>query len=375
MVATHCCDRLSIQQIFQKIRLNLHFSENEPCMNNSIKTIQPAHDIAIIVCTHNPDEAIFSRALESIAKQEISLDFNIECVIVDNNSWVPIEQLLYVQKFLRNCSWAKVIKETQQGLTFARMAGFQATKNSLIVFIDDDNETSPSYLETLVDLFAKYPSVGAWGPGNVNVEFLEDVSDWFNNNFKHVFQERHVKYIEYGCVPETWTSFYPIGTGLAVRREILDRYCSEVEKGNLSSSDRKGKSLSSGGDIQIVWEAIKMGYAAGVSPSLEVKHLIPSNRSNLDYVKRLSFGTASSYLPCLTSSFPEIKSSTVACTPRSVSIIRGVIKRTIKVSIKFRLRLLIIDLASYIGLVSGHYQVLQKNNAIIDFMIQQLKLR
>jgi glycosyltransferase involved in cell wall biosynthesis len=357
------------------MRLNKYFPEKKPCMSNSINTMKSAYNIAIIVCTYNPDESIFSRTLEAIAKQEISSDFNIECIIVDNNSHTPLEKLSCVQKFLKNCSWSKIIKETRQGLTFARMTGFQATKNSFIVFIDDDNEVSSSYLEVLVDLFVKYPSVGAWGPGNVNVEFMGDVSAWFSNNFKHVFQERHVRYNEYGCVPETWTSFYPIGTGLAVRREILAKYCTEVENGNLSSSDRKGKSLSSGGDIQIIWEAVKMGYAAGVAPSLELKHLIPSSRSNLDYVKRLSFGAAASYQPCLNSSFPGIISSTVKSTPRNISIAKEVLKRMIKYSIKFKFRLFLIDLASYLGVVSGYYQVIQKNNPILDFMIQRLKLR
>jgi glycosyltransferase involved in cell wall biosynthesis len=330
---------------------------------------------SILVCTYNPEEQVFSRTLKSVESLKIPEGVSVECIIVDNNSKTPIEPLPYLQEFLKNCSWAKVIQEPTQGLTFARIAGFQAAKNSFIVFVDDDNEVSSSYLEVLLDLFVKYPSVGAWGPGNVHVEFMGGVSDWFSSNFKHIFQERHIRYNEYGCVPETWTSFYPIGTGLAVRREILDQYCTEVKNGNLSSSDRKGKSLSSGGDIQIVWEAIKMGYAAGISPSLEVKHIIPSNRSNLDYVKRLSFGAAASYQPCLNSSFPEVKYLTITSTPRSTSIVREILKKIIKRFIRFEFRLLIIDLAIYLGDVSGYYQVIQKSSTILDFMIQRLKLK
>jgi glycosyltransferase involved in cell wall biosynthesis len=330
---------------------------------------------SLLVCTYNPDEKIFGRTLKSIESLIIPEDISVECIIVDNNSPTSVEQLVYVREFLEHCPWAKVIQVTQQGLTFARIAGFRAAKNPYIVFIDDDNEVSSSYLEALVHLFGKYPSVAAWGPGNVNVEFMGDVSDWFKENFKNVFQERHVKHNEYGCIQETWTSFYPFGTGLAVRKQVLERYCSEVKSGSLSSTDRQGKSLSSGGDIQIVWEAIKMGDAAGVAPSLAVTHLIPAHRSNLDYVKRLNFGAASSYLPCLTSSFPDLKSCIVNTTPSSLSIVRSVIRRMIKYSIKFKLRLLIIDLASYLGGLSGHYQVAQKNNPIVNFMVQQLKLR
>jgi glycosyltransferase involved in cell wall biosynthesis len=343
-------------------------------MSNSTGTAKLC-DIAIIVCTYNPDERIFSRTLASIVKQEIPSEFNVECTIVDNNSQTPIVQLPYVQEFLNNCNWARVIQEPLQGLTFARIAGFQAVEKSLIVFVDDDNEISSLYLKELVDLFAKYPTVGAWGPGNVNVEFMGNVSEWFSNNFKELFQERHTRYNQYGCVPETWASFYPFGTGLAVRRKILERYCNEVNNGNLCSADRKGKSLSSGGDIQIVWEGIKMGYAAGVAPALEVNHLIPANRANLDYVKRLNFGTADSYLPCFVSSFPEMKSSIVADMPSSSSIVRTMVRKMIVHFIKLKLRVLTIDLANHLGAASGYYQVAQKNNRIVNFMIQKLKLR
>ena len=52
-----------------------------------------------------------------------------------------------------------------------------------------------------------------------------------------------------------------------------------------------------------------------------------------------------------------------------------VIKKTIQYSIKIQLRLLIIDLANYLGGVSSHYQVAQKSNPIVNFMVQQLKLK
>jgi glycosyltransferase involved in cell wall biosynthesis len=330
---------------------------------------------SILVCTYQPQEQIFRRTLRSIELLNMPGGIPVECVVVDNNSPIPIDQLSYVREFLERCPWAKVIRETRQGLTFARIAGFQAAQNSIIVFVDDDNEISSSYIVETTNLFLKYPTVAAWGPGNIDVEFMGNVSNWFSNEFKYLFQEKHVKYNEYGCLPETWASFYPIGTGLAVGREILDKYCVEVENANLLSSDRKGKSLSSGGDIQIVWEAIKMGYAAGVSPALSVRHLIPSSRSNLDYVKRLCFGTASSYLPCLASSFPEVKSSIELSIPSTVSILNVLLKKTVKYSIKFKFSLLLIDLAGYLGSVSGQYQLTQKNNSIVEFMIKRLKLQ
>ncbi len=331
--------------------------------------------ISILICTYNPDEQIFKRTLNSVASLNVPALLPIECIIVDNNSPVPIEELAYVREFLDRCSWARVITEKQQGLTFARIAGIEASSNSIGIFIDDDNEVVPTYLETITDLFSKYTSVGAWGPGNVNVEFMDSVSDWFRNNFQNVFQERHVRFNEYGCIPETWMSFYPIGTGLCVRREILEKYREEVKNGNLSSSDRKGKALSSGGDIQLVWEGIKMGLAAGVAPALSVNHLIPANRSTLAYVKRLNFGTAACALPCKYGSFPDLKSAEIPAPATTSDILQVLIKSTIKYSLKFKLNLLATDLASYLGYVYGGYQVCQKHNPVLDFIVDKLDLR
>jgi hypothetical protein len=127
-----------------------------------------------------------------------------------------------------------------------------------------------------------------------------------------------------------------------------------------SALDRTGKALSSGGDIQIIWEAVKMGYAAGVAPSLIVNHLISTKKSNLKYIKRLHFGTSSSYLPCLTNSFPDLKARTIAATPTTGSIIRQIIWKTVRYSIRWNFKLLIIDLAHDLGSASGHYQVMKK---------------
>lgn len=331
--------------------------------------------ISILICTYNPNEQIFARTLNSVAALTIREDLLIECIIIDNNSSIPVSQLPYVREFLDRCSWAQVILETQQGLTYARIAGIGIAKNPVIIFIDDDNEVLPSYIEAIENLYTDYPMVGVWGPGIVNVEFIGEVSDWFRMNFKSVFQERHVRFNEYGCVPETYTSFYPFGTGLAVRREILEKYRAEVKSGNLSSTGRKGQALSSGEDIQIVWEGIKMGYAAGIAPALSLNHLIPNNRSNLEYVKRLNFGTAASYLPCLYSSFPEVKSLDISPAPSSSALIQTIIKQTIKYLIKFKLNLLVTDLASYLGSAYGRYQVLGKSNPFLNFTIDRLKLR
>jgi glycosyltransferase involved in cell wall biosynthesis len=330
----------------------------------------------ILICTYNPEEQIFRRTLKSVESLILPEGIPVECVIVDNNSPSPIEQLPYVRAFLEKCPWARVIREPQQGVGFARITGMAQMPSSAIIFVDTDNEVAPDYLQVTADFLKRYPHIAAVGPGKVKVEFLDAVSDWFANNFRaSIFQEKNLETIEYACIPATWLDCYPIGTGLVLRKEVFESYHKAFQQGHLTATGRLGKSLASGEDIQMIWQAIKMGQAAGVCPDLKVTHLIPASRSNLNYVKRIVFGAASAYLPALVESFPEERQTIISTTPSSLGIIYRVSQIILKQVRKFNLRMIRIDLANYLGITYGHLQVIQQRNAILDFMIQRLKLR
>jgi glycosyltransferase involved in cell wall biosynthesis len=329
----------------------------------------------ILICTYNPDEQIFRRTLKSVESLMIPEGILIECVIVDNNSPLPVEQLPYVQAFLEKCPWARVIYEPQQGVGFARVAGMAQMPSSAIIFIDTDNEVAPDYLQVAADFLKHYPHIAAVGPGNVAVEFLDDISDWFDTNFRSVFQEKHLTAIEYACIPATWLDCYPIGTGLVLKKEVFEAYHKAFQQGNLTATGRLGENLASGEDIQMIWQAIKMGYAVGVCPDLRVNHLVPSNRSTLKYVKRLTFGTASAYFPALVECFPQERQKIISTTPSNLRIIYIICQIVLQKLRKFDLKMIGIDLAYYLGSMSGHFRAIQQSNLIVDFMIQRLKLK
>jgi glycosyltransferase involved in cell wall biosynthesis len=321
-------------------------------MTNQLKLLKHLK-LAIIICTFNPEEKIFLRLLKSIENLQIEEGMEVECIIVDNNSAIPIIEMDYIKTFLKQCNWAKVIQETKQGLSFARLAGLKATTSPILVFFDDDNEPAPNYLKAVLNCFNTYPSVAVWGPGKVSVEFLAPVSDWFSQNFRVYFQEKNYPHIEYGCVSATWTHYYPIGTGQVIKRDVLEKYYTAVQTGELTATGRKGNSLSSAEDIQIVWEAIKMKFSVGISPELEINHLISQKKSNLNYIKKLRFGTASSYFPALVESFPSEKEILLKTHHSNLKIIICLLKITFGHILKQKYKLLLIDLASYIGVSVG----------------------
>jgi hypothetical protein len=150
-----------------------------------------------------------------------------------------------------------------------------------------------------------YPFVGVWGPGQINVEFQTIPHSWIYSR-KYFFQERHRK-TGYSCLSPSENSFWVTGTGSAFQRDVLRTYEAAVQRHQLNISDRIGNSLNSGGDIQMVWEAIKLGYAQGFIEELQCNYLISTSKANMSYIFRLCFGTSSSYYPALCQSFPELQ--------------------------------------------------------------------
>jgi len=337
------------------------------------KAMSAKAELSIVIVTYNQQERILSRVLRAIESLETNSHLSMECVIVDNNSRSPVKELACVKAFLDQRSWAEVIQEHRQGATFARIAGIKATTGPAIVLFDDDNEPSPDYLSVAHRCLENWPSVAIWGPGKISVEFLDSVPDSFRQSFREVFNERNHRYPEYGCVPATWTHFYPAGLGQVVRREVAERYVEVVESGVLTSTCRCGSSLASAGDVQLVWEAVKMGHAAGRHPQLQMKHLIPATRCNLEYVKKLTFGQASSYTPALVESFPSDKPTDSIGIPSNSYILKRLLRITLRRLLRPHVRGLTVE--GFLGEVVGSLRATRsKKRQWVFGLVKLLKL-
>ncbi|MEM6838165.1 MAG: glycosyltransferase [Cyanobacteria bacterium P01_C01_bin.120] len=283
-----------------------------------------SYSFSIAVCTHNPLSDLLERLLNSISKLKY-IDEVLEILIIDNNSSLQLTEIPIVQDFLANHPNADLVQESKAGLKWARIRAINNTNSNLLVFFDDDNEPQNNYLEILDKYFVNYPNVGVWGPGHVEVIYTDSVNFWLQKH-PELFQHRREDF-GYSCLPSTWNSYCPNGTGFCVRRKVLERYAEQVNSGKLTVTGRIGKSLSSAEDVQIVWEGFKLGFAAGLIPELSCNHLIPSFKANISYLKKQTFGAAASYLPALIQSYPDCKEAVYALNDNDALIlIKGIIK-------------------------------------------------
>lgn len=259
-------------------------------------------DISIIICTYNPEERIFSRCLHAVQNFTRG-NLKVEVLLIDNNSVPKLNEVDYVKQFLTTCPNAKYIAAIDPGLTYARIAGFKHAIAPVIIFFDDDNEPDENYLVAVHEILSKRKEIGVIGPGTIHVDFIDGSNKWLETK-RPLFQEINLSAERYDNDLSRYQDFYPYGTGLVIRREVMQEYL-DVVIHQAEISDRKGNSLISGGDKQIVWGGLKMGYLAGRTPSLKLNHIISQSRTSEGYIKRLYYYTSYSGIKAYLGVFPE----------------------------------------------------------------------
>jgi GT2 family glycosyltransferase len=217
-----------------------------------------------------------------------------ELVVVDNRSAEPVAVDLV---------WhpnGRIVREEKLGLTNARLAGGAATKGEVLVFVDDDNVLAPDYLAVAVELFERHPGLGA--AGGSSVPEWETPPDPWVREFENSLAVRDLgpspQLAGPGPVP-TYPTCAPIGAGMVVRRSAWQAYETALARDVAPLLDRTGRSLTSGGDNDIVLRILAAGWQVGYFPELSLGHLIPAGRTTCDYLARLNHGIYRSWVQVL----------------------------------------------------------------------------
>ncbi|TFF40864.1 glycosyltransferase [Mucilaginibacter psychrotolerans] len=257
-------------------------------MNNKEEAV---FSISVIIPTYNPNRDRLNKTLVALKAQTLALT-QWELIIVDNNSTPPVKADL---------SWhpdAIILREPMQGLTYARLRGFNAAKNSLLVMVDDDNLLDENYLQNATTIFGNQAGLGAIG-GKSLPEFEITPPSWLKEFYgslalRDMGHETHI---------QSWQNNYPqygpIGAGMAIRKEALASYMKKAQSQQNMITDRTGTSLASGGDNDIVLELLRSGWLVGYFPQLVLHHIIPKERMEVAYLAKLLNNTNHSWIKLL----------------------------------------------------------------------------
>jgi glycosyltransferase involved in cell wall biosynthesis len=239
--------------------------------------------ISVLISTHNPNLERLERTLRAIAAQTLDPK-HWECIVVDNASTKPVA----VDQIPWNQAVRRQIREERLGLTYGRLAGIRESNGTLLVFVDDDNELAPNYLEAAKAVFDDMEELGVAG-GIIEPEWCDAAPETWNAELVDGFARRHfgssaLVARRADCL-NSLPEFSPMGGGMVARRAALKNWMDQAEFTTIT--DRRGAELSSCGDTDMVLAAFASGWSIGYFPALKLTHLIPGHRLRADYLARL----------------------------------------------------------------------------------------
>lgn len=248
--------------------------------------------VSVIICTYNPVERVFVKCLQHIY-EATSFSKVDEIIIVDNNSDEPVNKLAYIKRFLNQVENMRIVTETKQGLTPARLRGIKESTGDLLVFVDDDNFLDRSYFGAAKQIIHDYPFIGAFS-GQIFLEYDAEPPSWTRRYWGMLTYKPLSKDI-WSNIPFN-TDTMPNGAGLCVTRDTAWHYHGLFESGKRTFQiDRTKKSLLSGGDNDLAMCACDIGKGMGLFQNLRLTHYMAANRFTLEYLTSLAYGIYYSY--------------------------------------------------------------------------------
>lgn len=242
-------------------------------------------NITVVVCTYNPNPDCLRATLNALKSQTLDRK-DWECIIVDNASSPPLDR-----DWCRELAGpVRVVRESEPGLSHARLRGVREALADIVVFCDDDNVMAPDYLNFAQKRMLQAPTVGVAG-GKSLPRYLTPVPDWFVEGMAPLgcrdMGKTEIVYPASSYITERqYPGCAPIGAGMVFRKKAVDSWAASVGKSGIS--DRTGKSLSSAGDCDIVLHALGSGFDVAYWPQLLLHHLMPPSRVTPSYLGEIS---------------------------------------------------------------------------------------
>lgn len=238
-------------------------------------------DVSVIICTYNPSDESFKRTLEGLKRQDLSLN-KWELIIVDNKSDHPISEDDWDIEWHPN---VRIVREEKLGLTHARVRGIDESNGKLLVYVDDDLVLNSNFLRLGIEKGEKYPFLGIWG-GKLEPDFEIEPPETILPHMQMLGVHRPINRVLYSNL-RLWSTT-PSGAGMILRRDVGLKYSEETKSNPVKQFlSRKGSSLSSGGEVDVAYTAIDMGYGCGLFPDIKAIHIIPKKLLTEEYIIRL----------------------------------------------------------------------------------------
>ncbi len=259
--------------------------------SNIIRKDQTIPGVSVVVCCYN-SEKVLPLTMDFLCRQKVPENIPWEIIIVDNASTdKTVEVARKVFESSECLADFRTVKEINPGLSAARLKGLESANYDYLIYCDDDNHLDVNFVRRTYEIMKSNDEIGILG-GQSTTEFDILPAKWFydwKDSFaigKQAEQNGDI----------TWKRGYVWGAAMIVRRSAFRKL---IKKGFRSRlTDRKGNTLSAGGDTEICYALRNEDWKIWYDSSLKFKHHIPHDRLDWQYLRKLfrGFGQASAVL-------------------------------------------------------------------------------
>jgi glycosyltransferase involved in cell wall biosynthesis len=181
-------------------------------MKNTAATDASDHpSVSVILPTFNRSR-LLTQVLKTVSHQEYP-GSRYEIIVVDNNSADDTEAV--VRRFAETCAVdLTFVREPRQGLVFTRHTGAALARGEILVFGDDDALYEPNWLAAIIDVYRRYPQVGAVGTA-IRVKWDEEPEPWVRR------YEGYLGQIGYPSTPVARVGLDMNGGSCSIRKRLL----------------------------------------------------------------------------------------------------------------------------------------------------------
>lgn len=241
--------------------------------------------VDICICTHNPRLELLRTVIFSIARQEL-IPASISVLLIDNGSKPALDSAL-LDPLIATGIPCRIVQEPQLGLSKARIRAIQETDGEWILFVDDDNELNPDFIERGLAFIRDNQDVGCFG-GRLLLPNTIQPTNGVKCFLPYLGIKDEGNAVIFGT-GEQWGPWEPAGAGAWVHRKVLDEYrrLSQVD-GRLFKLGRTGKgNLASCDDSIMMRGSRQIGLKNAYVPDLVLRHHLDQSRFSYRYLIRL----------------------------------------------------------------------------------------
>ena len=277
--------------------------------------------LSVIIPTRNRASLLLA-TLESILHQTYDQKL-FEVIVCDNNSTDNIAEIAHY--FTDKFQHFRYIKTLEPGLHIGRNKGFQEAKGEILVYIDDDIEAFPEWLETINDVFKEKDVVLVGGKNLPKWEIAPP--DWAlemwkpNNDGDRMTGSFSI--IDLGNQIKEINPYYVFGCNFSIRKNII----AETQGFHPDGMPQEIIEYRGDGESYVSGYIKQRGYKTIYHPQASVYHLVTKERLTIEYLWKRGFNQG------VSDSFTSIRNPKIPSHKKVINlklILKGVLRSMFK---------------------------------------------